>query len=40
MAELDVTRCGPIDGHGSNIEFEPPDKQRAPSGKADGTEYQ
>jgi len=39
MAELDVAYCESIDGHESDIEFEPPDKpnrnkQPAASGKA------
>ena len=40
MAELDVTCCGSIDGHRSDIEFEPPDKQRTPRRKVDDAEYQ
>jgi len=40
MAELDVTHCGSIDGHGSDFEFEPPDKQRTPSGKVVAVIYQ
>lgn len=39
MAELDVTRCGSIDGHGSYFEFEPPDKQRTASGKINAALY-